>query len=162
MIALVQDLIRHKAHASASLLRAVSKCEAAAIDQQLLSLFHHIIVANRFWLLSALGEPFSVEDESRRPTTIGAVIEQYRRTHDRELAWVAGINEPQLFGTVKGPLVPGGERSIGEALLQVCLHSHGHRAQCATRLRMLGGTPPAMDFIVWVQDRPAPDWPETA
>jgi uncharacterized damage-inducible protein DinB len=38
------------------------------------------------------------------------------------------------------------------------MHSHGHRAQCATRLRLLGGTPPAMDFILWLKDRPVPDW----
>jgi uncharacterized damage-inducible protein DinB len=44
-------------------------------------------------------------------------------------------------------------------LLQVCLHSQGHRAQAAKLLRALGGTPPMLDFILWRVDRPAPPWP---
>ena len=32
--------------------------------------------------------------------------------------------------------------SVAEALLQVCMHSHGHRAQVATRLRQHGAVPP--------------------
>jgi uncharacterized damage-inducible protein DinB len=162
MLALLQDLIRHKAHSNALLLRAVSQDEAAARDRELRSLLHHIILANRFWLLSSLGEPFSVDDESRVPEAIGALIERYRETHDRELAWVSHITDAELSRTLRSPFIPGGERTVGEALTQVCLHSHGHRAQCATRLRILGGTPPAMDFILWVQNRPAPDWPDAA
>jgi uncharacterized damage-inducible protein DinB len=161
MLALIRDLIRHKAHANASLLQAVCRCEVATQDSALLGMLHHVNLANRFWLLSGMGEPFSVDDESRLPATLGAMIAQYRVTHDRELAWVSGMTETDLARTIEGPLVPGGQRSVGEALTQVCLHSHGHRAQCATRLRLLGGTPPVMDFIVWVQDRPSPDWPVT-
>ena len=48
--------------------------------------------------------------------------------------------------------------SVVQAMMQVCLHSHGHRAQCAVRLRLLGGTPPNMDFILWLKERPAPNW----
>ena len=40
----------------------------------------------------------------------------------------------------------------------VCMHSHGHRSQCATKLRALGGEPPRLDFILWLKDRPAPVW----
>jgi uncharacterized damage-inducible protein DinB len=39
--------------------------------------------------------------------------------------------------------------------MQVCLHSHGHRAQAAKMLRRLGGEPPATDFILWLANRPA-------
>jgi len=54
---------------------------------------------------------------------------------------------------VETPFLPGSHFSVAQALTQVCLHSQGHRAQCATRLRLLGGTPPATDFILWVKDR---------
>ena len=53
---------------------------------------------------------------------------------------------------------PGGGCSIAHAYVQVCMHSQGHRSQCATRLRSLGGKPPVTDFIVWLKDRPAPNW----
>ena len=44
-------------------------------------------------------------------------------------------------------------------MMQVAMHSLGHRAQCATRLRALGGNPPNTDFILWLKERPAADWP---
>jgi hypothetical protein len=47
---------------------------------------------------------------------------------------------------------------VAQAYMQVCMHSHGHRSQCATRLRALGGEPPVTDFIVWLNERPAPAW----
>jgi uncharacterized damage-inducible protein DinB len=43
--------------------------------------------------------------------------------------------------------------------MQICLHSHGHRAQSASRLRALGVTPPPTDYILWVMERPNPEWP---
>jgi uncharacterized damage-inducible protein DinB len=43
-------------------------------------------------------------------------------------------------------------------MMQVVMHSQGHRSQCATRLRQLGGTPPAMDFVLWLKERPEPEW----
>ena len=48
----------------------------------------------------------------------------------------------------------------GSASRAAVMHSYGHRAQCATRLRQLGGIPPQMDFVMWLKDRPAPDWPK--
>jgi uncharacterized damage-inducible protein DinB len=45
--------------------------------------------------------------------------------------------------------------------MQICLHSQGHRAQCASKLRALGGVPPVLDYVLWIKtDRPAPAWPE--
>ena len=159
MLSLLQDLIRHKAYANASLLRSVSAFPPAAQDPELRSLLHHVILANRFWLFSCLDAAFSLNDESRVPATLGAVIERYRHTHDVELDWVSRLGEGELTRQVAGPLVPGGRCTIAEALTQVCLHSHGHRAQCATRLRTLGGAPPSMDYILWIPDRPTLDWP---
>jgi hypothetical protein len=50
MLAMLQDLLRHKGHANACLLKAIRQHEPAAQDRQLRELLHHIIVANRFWL----------------------------------------------------------------------------------------------------------------
>jgi uncharacterized damage-inducible protein DinB len=36
--------------------------------------------------------------------------------------------------------------------MQAAMHSHYHRGQNATRLRELGGVPPATDFIMWVRN----------
>ena len=67
MIGMFQDLVRHKAYANASLLSAIRRNGKAADDAALRTLLHHIILANRFWLLSCLGQPFAIDEESRVP-----------------------------------------------------------------------------------------------
>jgi uncharacterized damage-inducible protein DinB len=158
MLALLQDLVRHKAHANASLLRAVRDHEAAAHDTEIRTLLHHVILANRFWFSLMRGVSFQPEHESRVPDSLEEVAKLYRNTHAQELEWIASIQKADLMRSIETPFIPGQNFSVAQALLQVCLHSHGHRAQCATRLRQLGGIPPQMDFVMWLKDRPAPDW----
>lgn len=158
MLAMLQDLARHKAYANAALLKAIRQHEEAAQDQELRKLLHHIILADRFWLHLSLGRPFAREEESRMPDSFEAIAARYQETHLLESEWISQAREPDLARMVKTPFLPERSFSIAQAIMQVCMHTHGHRAQCATRLRLLGGTPPAMDFILWLKDRPAPDW----
>jgi uncharacterized damage-inducible protein DinB len=158
MLVMLQDLIQHKGYANAALLKAIRQDEAAAQDLELRKLLHHIILANRYWLLLSLGLPFAAEEEARVPESLEAIIARYRETHTQELEWATQIHESELERRLETPFLPGQSYSVAQALMQVCLHSQGHRAQCATKLRLLGGTPPAMDFILWLKDRPAPDW----
>jgi len=158
MLLMLKDLILHKGYANASLIKTIRRHEPAAHDQELKNLLHHIIVANRFWLLLSLGVPFDVEKESRIPESLGQIAAQYRDTHAQELKWVSQADEHELARLVETSYIPGRSYSVAEAMMQVCLHSQGHRAQCATRLRSLGGTPPTLDFILWLKDRPTPDW----
>lgn len=57
MLIMLQDLVRHKWHANAALISAIRKQEAATQDEQLRSLLHHTILANRFWLVLILNRP---------------------------------------------------------------------------------------------------------
>jgi len=75
------------------------------------------------------------------------------------MQWLSQSADADLNRVLQIPTLPGQNISVTEAILQVTMHSHGHRAQCATRLRSLGGTPPPTDFILWAKDRPAPGWP---
>jgi uncharacterized damage-inducible protein DinB len=158
MIALLRDLMQHKAHANAALLAAVARHDAAARDDQLRVLLHHILLANRFWVLTCLGQPFAAEEESRVPDSIDELAARCRATDAREAQWLGQATEDDLARAVESPLIPAKRYTVAEALMQVCLHSHGHRSQCAARLRAMGGTPPAADFILWLEDRPAADW----
>lgn len=158
MIALLRDLTRHQGHANASMLRAIRRHEAAAQDQELRRLMHHILVATRFWLAQALSRPFAREEESRVPESHDALAARFRETHSEELEWILHVPETELERRVETPFLPESSFSVAEAWMQVCMHSHGHRSQCATRLRSLGGTPPALDFILWLKDRPAAEW----
>ncbi|MBZ5609184.1 MAG: DinB family protein [Acidobacteriia bacterium] len=158
MLALLQDLVQHKAYANAALLRAIREHEAAAQDDELRQLLHHIILANRFWLMLTLGRPFAREEEARIPESLAGIAARYRETHAQELEWISQAQESDLARMLETPFIPGRSFSVAQALMQVCLHSQGHRAQCASRLRLLGGTPPATDFILWLMERPLADW----
>ena len=153
------DLIAHKGYADAAMLQAILRHPAAAGDAGLRILLHHMLVANRFWLLAIAGEPFAHDDEARVPESLGVLVSSFRATHEREVAWVAGVTDARLSQMIEHPLIPGGRCRVSDALLQVCLHSQGHRSQAAKMLRALGGDPPATDFIVWRIDRPPAVWP---
>jgi uncharacterized damage-inducible protein DinB len=159
MLAMAQDLVRHKWYANARLLTAVQSHPAAAEDQQLRDLLHHILLANRFWLMQFLEKPFVHEEESRAPETITQIVALFRETQSEELAWLSRLSEPDLDRTLDTPFHSGQIFSVAQALMQVCMHSQGHRAQCAARLRLLGGVPPPLDFILWLKTRTPPEWP---
>jgi uncharacterized damage-inducible protein DinB len=158
MLAMLQDLVRHKGHANASLLQAIRRHETAEQDPELRRLLHHILLANRFWLSLSLGRPFALEQESQVPESLETIATEYQKTHAEELHWISQIAEADLVKELETPFIPGYSFSVAEGMMQVCMHSHGHRAQCAARLRLLGGTPPATDFIMWLKERPTPDW----
>ncbi|HLJ27117.1 MAG TPA: DinB family protein [Candidatus Angelobacter sp.] len=158
MLAMLQDLVRHKGHANASLLQAIRRHETAAQDPELRRLLRHILLANRFWLSLSLGRSFALEQESQVPESLDIIATQFRETHAEELHWISQIAEADLAKRLETPFIPGYSFSVAEGMMQVCMHSHGHRAQCATRLRLLGGTPPATDFVMWLKERPSPDW----
>src|SRR5262249_51910770 len=120
---------------------------------------HHMLVANRFWLLAMLREPFAEDVETRVPDSLEPVIAAFRNTHERETAWVAGDAGSHLSDWLEDSRIPGGRCLVAAALTQVCLPSQGPRSQVAKMLRALGGAPPMTDFILWRIERPAPPWP---
>jgi uncharacterized damage-inducible protein DinB len=155
---LVADLIAHKNHANAATLAAIGDNAAAAADAELLDMLHHVLLANRFWLLAVRSQPFVYEEESRRSPSFEDLVARYARLQAEEATWLAAASDEDLGRTIESPQIPGGRCSVTQAWLQVCLHSHGHRAQLAKLLRRHGGEPPAADFILWLATRPAPRW----
>src|SRR5690348_12547658 len=77
MLPLIEELIRHKWWANYNLLRSVERHQAAREDGELRTLLHHILIANRYWLLLALGQPFIDEDERRMPETHANLIDRF-------------------------------------------------------------------------------------
>ncbi len=158
MIEMLRELIHHKAYANASLLKAIREHAAAAEDPELRTLLHHTIVADRHWLWLILELPFVLEEETKIPETLAAITALYRETYARENAWLAQADETALDRILRTPFLPNFTCTAAQALLQLCLHSQGHRSQCASRLRSLGGNPPTLDFILWLKERPAPEF----
>jgi uncharacterized damage-inducible protein DinB len=158
MARIIEDLTRHKWHSNAALLSAIRQNDAAN-DEELRKLLHHILIANRYWLSRMNQTEFARDAESRTSENIDDLITRYRQTEAEEIEWLSQASDGDLDRMLQIPALPGQNISVAEAILQVIMHSHGHRAQCASKLRGLGGTPPQTDFVLWVKDRPAPTWP---
>ena len=157
MLEMLRDLVAHKRYADTALLNAIRENPAATSDPEVWELLHHVLLANRFWLLTIQGQPFVQEDETRPASSFQELVERYGSTQAQEIAWLASATSDDLGRILKNPLIPQGRCSVSQAFMQVCLHSHGHRAQCAKLLRRHGGSPPATDFILWVtSDRVEP------
>ena len=150
MLEMLRDLIAHKRYADTALLNAIGQSPSAPSDPEVWELLHHVLLANRFWLLTIQGRSFVHEDEARPSSSFEALVERYRSTQAEEIAWLSGAAEDDLRRILENPLIPHGKCSVSHAFMQVCLHSHGHRAQCAKLLRQHGGMPPPADFILWV------------
>jgi uncharacterized damage-inducible protein DinB len=158
VLEMLRDLLTHKGFANAAMLHAIRQNGGAVADAELGELLHHILLANRFWLLAILGLPFVFEEESRPSSSFDALVQRYARTQEQESAWLESATDAALARGLQSDLIPGGSCSVSHALVQVCMHSQGHRAQCAKLLRRHGGVPPPTDFILWLVSRPQPDW----
>lgn len=158
MLSTLRDLVAHKAHANASLLKLINQNESVAADLEILDLLHHILIANRFWSCTVRGVPFVPGQETSTARSYESLAEAYRRTQEEEAAWLEGATDADCARILAHPSIPGGHCSVAQALLQVCMHSHGHRAQIATLLRRHGVVPPQTDFILWLTGRPEAEW----
>ena len=153
MLQMIRDLMAHKKHANTLMLSAIREHPEASRDPELLELLHHILVSNRFWTLTCLGLPFDGAQETIVPATLDALIENYDATQRQEKEWMTRATDAEIARAIDSPLIPGTQCTVAQALMQVCMHSQGHRSQCAKMLRRLGGTPPMTDFILWLAGR---------
>lgn len=117
----LQDWVQHKWYANARLLAAIRQAPAAAQDKQVRELLHYILVANRFWLRLSQGAEFSIENESKVPESIDALIARYQETYAEESAWVEDLTETDLERQLQTPYVPGRTFSVEEGIMQICL-----------------------------------------
>lgn len=153
MLQMTRDLVAHKGFANARLLSAIRAHPAAAADAEIVGLLHHTLVANRFWFLTICGVPFDRERETAAPASLDALVESYAATQREEEAWIAGASAEELDRPVENAMIPGGRCTVAQGIMQVCLHSQGHRGQLAKMLRRHGGSPPMTDFVLWLAER---------
>ncbi len=154
MLSTIEELIRHKWWANSGMMRAVEQHPPAAEDEELRKMLHHILVSNRFWLFAILGRPFDRKDEMQVPANLAGVVERFKETERLEADWLSKVSEPDLERTLETRSSRLGiDVSVRQALLQICMHTQGHRSQCATRLRALGGTPPGVDYVLWIKEQ---------
>lgn len=150
------DLFRHLVWADAALLSAVHAHPASLNDETMLTAVRHIVRVERVFYARFTGG--DAEAVRELPADFGGVVAVCRRAHEELLQFVDGLGAEDWERTFAMPAL-GIEPTIAEGLTQIMLHSQNHRGQCLTRLRENGGTPPRLDYILWIQERPAPSYP---
>ena len=154
MVLVFQGLFRHQAHADSALLTAIQQHAIACNDEELRKLLHHILRAHRFWLHLCQGLPFPVEAEDIIPATLGEIITRYEQTRSEEQAWLDQLQESDLIRTVESPYRPNRQVAVKDALIQVCLHSQGQRAQCTPRTERVYVNRPSSEHRIAAWTRP--------
>jgi uncharacterized damage-inducible protein DinB len=154
MIELLRELFHYQAWADSQIVAAVKSHPGAAGDEQLRTLLHHIVVVQRFFIGQCAGETFDVRRESRIPETIEEMEGLFDEAHGMENEVLATLDDGALAVLLDRPPLEKLRPTIRTALTQAVLHCQHHRAQVATRLRALGGSPPTVDYILWKKDRP--------
>lgn len=153
----LQELYAHQEWADAEHWRAFEVHPPALEDKAIRERLVHIhLVQHAFlWITGPRSARFAPKKLEDFPAM--ADLKKYARDGNAELAALLKDLAPEwLEEVIDVPWFPSLKISRRQALTQAAMHSHYHRGQNATRLRELGGTPPMIDFIVWLKDGQPP------
>jgi uncharacterized damage-inducible protein DinB len=156
-LALIHDLLHHQAWADAELLRVTGSHAIASSDEKLLGALHHIVTVQRVFAAMLRGRISGIRNEVESVKSLPALQELFAASHSDLMAFMNGMVPEALERPVENPWMPDLKGTAGQILMQVILHSQGHRGQCLSRLRELTGAAPTLDFIIWLKfGRPRP------
>ncbi len=162
MNSLLRDLCGHQAWADAEHWRAIGSYAPARDDQILRNRLHHLHYVQRsfVWVVGDHAARFvsSAPDDFATFDDLKAFARESHAVIDRLLLRLTDARsvEPVSIPWFRDPPLVV---TVSEAMAQCAMHSQWHRGQNASRLRDLGGAPPAVDLIVWyARGRPRPDW----
>jgi uncharacterized damage-inducible protein DinB len=159
MTSYLNELYAHQEWADAEHWRAMEGHAVALGDHAIRSRLHHIhLVQSAFlWVVGSRRTKLVFIKADANISDLKAFA---RKCHSEMAAILGELSEARLAEAVEVPwFQPPLKISVRHALMQAAMHSHYHRGQNATRLRELGGVPPATDFIVWLRDgQPAAQW----
>lgn len=156
----LQELYLHQEWADTEHWRAFESFPQALEDKAIRERLLHIhLVQHAFlWLLGPRDVEFTVKKTEDFPTTYD--LKQYGRDGLTRLNDLVRGFDVARADIVEVPwFKPPAKITVRHALMQAAMHSHYHRGQNATRLRELGATPPATDFIMWLhKGQPPAQW----
>lgn len=116
-----------------------------------LRLFAHILAAQRIWLSRLrTGESSGVEVFPSR--TAEECATDLREVERDMASYVAGLDDAVLDTEIEYIHQQSGNsfrNTPRDILTHVEMHSHYHRGQIASRIRLAGGQPASTDFIVF-------------
>jgi uncharacterized damage-inducible protein DinB len=159
MLALLRDLLAHAEWANAVFFHTWGKSPCRDHEDMRRRVDHIVAVQNGF--LSILrGERPPWPPEGSAPS-FDDLKKRAEASHIALRDFAAALTIETLARTVHIPWFPDPPCvvTVGEALVQVPLHTQHHRGQCMTRLKDLGGEPKNVDWIIWLwKQKPQGRW----
>lgn len=162
-----RELFAHMEWADAAVWTAVLGTDPALQDQPLRDLLVHLHSVQQAFLDVWSGRPFRFRDAAEF-IDMQAVHAMARPYYAGVREFVNGTDQPAIDDRLILPWVAPYEQhlgrtfaptTLGNTMYQVVAHTNHHRGQVNYRLRAVGGTPPNVDYIVWVfLGKPAADW----
>lgn len=146
----LRDLLAHSEWANAVFFHAWDRSPARDHEEMRRRLDHLVGVQEGFLTLLRGGAPGGPRPGP--PDTFDSLKTRAVASHADLRAFAARLDAAGLARTVTVPWFPAPPCTItvGEALVQVAMHSQHHRGQCMTRLKDLGGEPKNVDWIIWL------------
>lgn len=113
----------------------------------------HIIIAEDTFLKRGQGQveaPWGDENERGIVAQMKERLDDTRRRREAFLATLADSDLPKKrsYRDSYGSLYA---TTLGDLIVQVCMHSMHHRAQVVNMLRRVGGNAPELDYIYWMR-----------
>ncbi len=156
----LRDMIRHMEWADAEHWKALEKFPGGLNDLTIQKHLHHIhLVQHAFCSVVSEKAPTWKKQEDFR--TAAGLKSWAKEQHANLEVFLKNATDSTLSYKVTVPWFknPPLKITIAEALTQVTMHSHYHRAQNALRFRDIGGDPPLTDIIAWYwKGRPKAEW----
>ncbi len=162
---LIRQLCAHMEWADARVWSAILEVDEARDDQRLRDRLRHLHETQQAYLSMWTGQ---AAGSAEGPDSLATVCEWAQPFYAAARAFVDATDAPSLAEPVSGAFVErmrqflGPQRgpvTLGDTVMQVVTHTTHHRGQVMTRLRELGGTPPLVDYVIWLwTGTPAAAW----
>lgn len=148
-----KTMLEYEKAAAQRCLEALSTSPEGEHTRKAIDLFAHIQQARRAWIIRLKGTPAVPAGFVFFPTN-WTLADCRREAEEMDREWSALLNSPDHPG-LNGHFIfrdsKGGEYKVlvHHALVHVFNHSTHHRGQVASYIRQAGGTPPAMDYVIF-------------
>jgi uncharacterized damage-inducible protein DinB len=156
MLAELQQLLRYSEWTDAEFF---ARCANA--DEKLRKQTHHMTFVQNAFLDVLQQKEFVFPDPNALSPPIQDLQMKCQDNYSRMMAYLNSLTESDLNERVHIPWFPGQLKlNIGEALLQVVMHTQHHRGQNLEYIhRSAAGKSSPIDWIVWIyKGKPAANW----
>ena len=156
----IRELLHYGDHANDLVFRSALPLSDEALDRpfdmgrgSLRLTLMHIHVGEAVWLQRWRGRTETKWPDEAERAAVATIHERFAGVRRDRDAFLADLSDAALRNSVtyrdsKGSLY---NASLGQMMVQLCVHSAHHRAQAVNMIRRAGGQAPEVDYMVWVR-----------